>query len=157
MHDAAQANGQTYRTLTVGGRDYRIYDLSCRDLGSLQEFIDRQFPDPIRTILPHLGSLPVEVAKFAVREAQQMAARPKPQLGLAEADILLATVAGMLETAYLGIAKGDPSFTRADWQALLPAITPDMLTGARVHEATGLFRRPTDPPRDDADAAGPKA
>lgn len=150
MHDAAEANGLTYRTLAAGGREYRIYDLSCRDLGALQQWIDAQFPDPLAALLPHLDRMPVEVAKFAVREAQQQAARPRPKLGLAEADILLATVAGMLEVAYLGIRKGDPTFTRADWEALLPQLTPDLLMSAKVHDATGLFRRPGDrQPKDD--------
>jgi hypothetical protein len=148
MIDTAEANGQTYRTLIVDGREFKLYDLHFRELGELQQWIDRQFPDPIKTIAPHLGSLPIEVAKFAMREAQAMAARPKPRLGLAEADIMLVTNEGLFEVAYLAIRAGDPAFTRPEWDALRDRLTPDLLRSAAVADATGLFRRPTDPAED---------
>lgn len=117
-------------------------------MGELQQWIDKQFPDPIRAIIPHLTAMPVEVAKFAMREAQQMAARPRLKLGLAEADILLVTNEGLFEVAYLAIKAGDPSFARSEWDALRDRLTPDMLRSAAVVDSTGLFRRPGDPPPD---------
>lgn len=153
MHDI-HAIDERPTPLTVGDTTYQLYDLSWHDLATLQAWVDSKYRDPRELVTEHLlgigARLPIEVQKFMVREAIEMARRPKPLLGMAEASAQLLSVEGLQQIVLLSIRKGDPTFSDADAEALFRKLTFDH--AAEVVERTGILSI-----KDRGEADGPKA
>ena len=128
MNDLATL-GAKPKPLTVGGRTHLIHPLTVDDLGSLQSWVDTQFPDPFDVASnaiergrpgPEGTRTPYTTAqqKHLYEVALERATRGTPKLGTPEADALLQSAAGVRELLFVAIRKGDPGFTRAAAEAL---------------------------------------
>lgn len=142
MSDLAKLTAQP-KPFVAGGVTYQVYPLTIGELGKLQAWIDAQYLDPIALALSHCDGLPVQKQKFLMEMAIAQASKPKPRLGSPEAAELLNSIGGLTETLYLGIAKGDPSFTREMAAKVVAELTPDTL--GSVQEQTEIAAVMPDP------------
>jgi hypothetical protein len=153
MHDLSTLSGRP-TPMVVGGKTYLLHDLAFSDLDELQAWIDTRFRDPQEMTSEHLlgtgARLPVEIKKFMVREAMEMARKPKPQLGMKEATAQMLSVEGLKKILLISIRKGDPTFSDEDAAELFRTITFDQT--AEIVERTGILSLKGD--GDEAD--GPK-
>ncbi len=124
MNDLAVLNGRP-RRFEAGGEAHDIYPLSLADLGDLQAWVDAQLPDPWTIARKQLdsGEWTIEQQKLIMRCAMEESCKPRPKLGTPEADALVATFDGKVETLYLAIRKGEPHFTRAQAKAFLQKLS----------------------------------
>ncbi len=96
---------------------YMIYPLTFDEIGSLQPWVDSQFPDPLertRESIDHAreAGKPFTVAQeqFLFKAAQELAMRSKKRIGMPEADQLLMSLEGVKQILIRSIIKGDPTF-----------------------------------------------
>lgn len=126
IHDVASLTG-TPRTVQLGGEPWRVYPLTVEDLGTLQDWVDRQFPDPFdiasreidrgRLVLdaqgrPSREPYPVAQQQFLLKTAMELRERGRRLIGMPEADAKLHSMEGLKELLLVSIRKGDPAFTR---------------------------------------------
>lgn len=143
MDDLASLTAQP-RRLRLGGKEYLLHRLTIDDFGALQEWINEQYPDPIELAAEHLdSSTPVAVQKHLLSEALALAAKPKPRIGMAEADALLQSVEGVMECLYLSIRKGDARFTRDEARKVFGSLSIEDI--GRVMQATEVELVLSDP------------
>jgi hypothetical protein len=118
-----------------------IHPLSFEDIGKLQEWLDRQFPDPIQQAQESIERAvergkPFTVAQeqFLYKSAQELAAKAKVKVGMLEATQLLLSAEGSIQIILLSIKKGDPNFTDDDAKKLFRSLDPATLI--RVQRAS---------------------
>lgn len=109
---------------------YLIHPLNFADLGELQRWIDSCFPDPYDcawdAIQRHRDKgQPFNTAQeqLILKNAGELAARPRHQIGTPEADMLLMSAEGMKRIVIAGIQKGDPTFDEAKAERLIRHMT----------------------------------
>lgn len=101
------------KPLRVGDDTFLLHPLDVGDFGALQAWIDAQQPDPFAVYDRVASRYPIAQQRALFDKAMELAARPGPKLGTAEADGFLQSLEGAREILYLSIRKGDPSFSRA--------------------------------------------
>ena len=108
------------KTITVDGKDYKVHPLDLGDFGALQDWVDRQFPNPLKVARQEIaeGGFNMAQQQLLLKEALLLASKPRHLLGTLEADELIRSVEGMKYTLYLTIKKGDPAFTEKDAEDL---------------------------------------
>jgi hypothetical protein len=101
------------RPFTVNGQEYFFHPLTIADLGQLQTWIDRQFPDPFEVVTKAIarGNFTVPQQQYLLAQAVDRAVRPGRQIGTPEADQLLQSLEGVKQLLLLSIRKGRPDFT----------------------------------------------
>ena len=106
--------------------EYQIHPLSFRDHGPIQRWIDEQTPDPFAAAWEAIERQrakgePFNVAQeqFILRNAAEMAMRPRNLIGTPVADALLTSAAGIERIIVAAIRKGDPSFDDAKADELM--------------------------------------
>lgn len=144
-------------TLTIDGKDYKVHPLDLGDFGYLQEWIDRQFPNPIAIVKKTIdeGGYNLTLQQYMLKEALILASQPRHLIGTPEADALLTSVDGMKQTLYLSIRKGDPSFTEADAETLFAKM--NFADTALVAQASTLDMVTTDPKADELKVTPPSS
>ncbi len=120
---------------------YWIHPLTFEDIGKLQEWLDRQFPDPIQQAQEAIERAaergkPFTVAQeqFLYKSAQELAAKAKVKVGMLEATQLLLSAEGNTQIIFLSIKKGDPNFKDEDAKKLFHSLDPATLI--RVQRAS---------------------
>jgi hypothetical protein len=166
MNDLASLTGAP-KVLRVGGRDYAFHPFAFEDFGYLQEWIDRQFDDPVdlATVAIDRGRLvvrdgkrvrepfPVAQQQAMLRTAQELQTRGRHLLGTPEADEKAQSLEGVKEVVYLSVRKGDPAFTREDADRLYKLMGPGDI--ARVFQATDVDMAVSGDPKGPPAGTGP--
>ncbi len=144
MNDISTLSAQP-QTLSVDGKEYKVYPLTLADLGELQVWIDSQFPDPFEVVSKAMKSGHFNVAQqqYLMNQAMEKATRPKHLLGTMEADELLLSAEGYKQVLIVSIRKGDPSFTASDAEELFKKMTQADV--AKLERVTNLDMVATDP------------
>lgn len=111
MNDAATVFGKP-TAVTVGGKTYQFHPTSFDDHGDVQTWLDEQQKDPFAIVQEQIakGRFSVEIQKYMVKSALELASRSRVLVGSPEADALLDSVEGKAFLIYLSIKKGDPKF-----------------------------------------------
>lgn len=150
--DVAALTGQP-RTIIVGDQSYDIYPLDLNDVGKLQAWVDRQFPDPLdiagraidrgRVVVGDDGAEgrePYTMAQqqYLLKIAMESATAGRKLIGTPEADAMVESAAGIMEFLFLSIVKGRPGFTRGDAQAMFRAMSVAQAAGAIDATNVGL-------------------
>ncbi len=111
-------------------REHLVYPLTIDEIGQLQDWVDRQFPDPIQRTQESIDQArarekPFTVAQeqFLFKAAQELAMRSKYLIGTPEADQLILSVEGTKQLLKASIRKGNPAFTEDDADRLFKGIT----------------------------------
>jgi hypothetical protein len=132
LNDLASLTGCP-RTVQLGGSPYKVHPLTVEDLGTLQDWVDRQFPDPFdtanreidrgRLVLDAQGKParePYSVAQqqYLLRVAMEQREKGTRLIGTPEADAKLHSMEGLKQLLLVSIRKGDPGFGEADADAL---------------------------------------
>jgi len=112
MSSAATLTAQP-RPLKVNGQAYELHPLTVDDVGRLQGWVDRQFPDPFEIVNAAIakGSYTVPQQQFLLEKAIDRATRPRHLIGTPEADQLLQTLEGVKQILLTSIRKGKPDFS----------------------------------------------
>ncbi len=123
--------------------EYMVHPLSFNEIGSLQSWIDRQFPDPIQRTQESIDQArergkPFTTAQeqFLYKAAQELAMRSRHLIGTPEADQLLMSVDGTKQMIALSIRKGKPDFTDAEAERFFNALMP--LDFIKLYQATQI-------------------
>lgn len=145
------------KTLTVKGKVYKVHPLDLGDFGCLQEWIDRQFPDPFKEVEKAIagGSWNWKQQEFLLKEALATACQPRHLIGTPLADELLLSIEGVKQTLFLSIRKGDPEFTEKDAEELFAEMS--LVDAAMVGQATNIDMVATDPKSDELSTTPPSA
>jgi hypothetical protein len=108
------------RRLSVNGQVYDLHPLTLDDLGQLQGWIDRHFPDPFQIVQEAIskGNYTVPQQQFLFSQALERSTRPKNLIGTPEADRLMGSMQGIEQLLLISIRKGRPEFTEADAKEL---------------------------------------
>jgi len=130
--------------------EYQVYPFTIEDLGKLQAWIDRQFPDPFdiaRNAIDKAKStnnpFTYTQEQFLLKNAAELAMRPRNLIGTPEADALLGSSGACLEILMISIRKGDPTFDEDKSKQLIRSLTAmDIL---KVYQATQLNLVMSDP------------
>jgi hypothetical protein len=133
------------RPLTIGGKTYQVRPLTIDDYGRLQAWLDAQWPDPFDAVNAEIARREYSPAqqKHLLTSALELATRPKPKIGSDEAEPVVSSAKGVAQILYLAIRRDDPSFTVADAEAILPAMTPaDFAKIFRASEAEHVLGDP---------------
>lgn len=114
------------RTRTIAGRTFRLHRLSIADFLELEDWVNRQFPDPLGVAQGAIeaGGFTVAQQQYLLREALALACKGRRKLGTPEADEKAMSVEGTLELLYLSLKKGDPAVERAELESLRDLLTP---------------------------------
>lgn len=130
--------------------EHLVFPLTFEDLGSLQRWVDAHFPDPYDTAWRAIQrqreeGRPFNVAQeqYLLKNAQELALRPRHLIGMPEADALLLSIEGFRQIVVAGIRKGDPSFDDAAAERLTKHMT--QLDILRVYSATQVNLVLSDP------------
>lgn len=144
MNDLATLTAQP-QTLLVDGKEYKVHPLTFADLGELQSWIDKQFPDPFDAVSRAIksGNFNYAQQQFMLDKAIEKAMKPRHLIGTPEADELLLSVEGYKKIMTLSIRKGDPSFTEKEADELFTKMTQADL--ARLGIATSIDMVANDP------------
>ena len=144
MSSLSALTGQP-RRLTVAGKSYDLHPLTIDDLGQLQSWIDRQFPDPFAVVSEAIGrgSYTVPQQQFLLGQALDRATRPRHVLGTPEADRLVQSIDGVKQLLLISIRKGRPDFSDSDAAELYQSMNMGHLEAAFV--ATGANQVMGDP------------
>lgn len=144
MNNIATLTAQP-QTLSVDGKEYKVYPLTFADLGELQTWIDSQFPDPFEVVSKAMksGNFNYAQQQYMLSQAIDKATRPKHLLGTPEADELLMSIEGCKKTLVLSIRRGDESFTDEDADNLFAKLTEADI--AKINFATNLDMVASDP------------
>lgn len=153
-NDARTVTGSP-RTLRIAGGEYRIYPLTPEDFGKLQDWVDRQFPDPYALAADAINSGKFTIAQqqYILKTAMEQAARGSHPIGTPEADEKLYGMNGVMELLFVAISKGDPSFDRAKAEEL--ARTMNFAEVAQVFSATNADLVISDPKAPTSGATSP--
>jgi hypothetical protein len=142
--DLAALTGQP-KTIRSGGKEWTFYPLRISHFGALQAWLNDQFPNPVRAAYDMTEGLPLAVRQHAVAAAVEVAARPKPKLGSAEATGILMSLDGIRQFLGMSLAKGEqpkPEHVAAIDELLDVA---DEATLAEAIRATGVHSLLSDP------------
>jgi hypothetical protein len=156
MNDMATLMGKP-TPLKVGDEVYQIFPLTFDDHGDVQRWLDAQQRDPFAIVQEQIatGRFSVEVQKFMVKSALEIAARSRVFIGSPEADGILESIEGRAFLLYLSIRKGDPKFTAEKAMGLLrkmDQLTRDQaLAAADVMQAEDVEDEGKDPKRQGRD------
>lgn len=133
------------RKLRVGEKTYDLFPLTLEELGQLQGWVDSQFPDPIQVVADAIGKGNYTVAQqqYLMKQALELASRPKSLIGTPEADRLLQSTEGTKRLLLLSIRKGRPDFTEAEAAELLKDLNGGHVEAA--FSATGVDQVIHDP------------
>jgi hypothetical protein len=144
MSSAATLTAQP-RPLTVNGQVYDLHPLTIDDIGKLQSWVDRQFPDPFEVVNAAIakGNYTIPQQQYLLSQAIDRATRPAHPIGTAEADQLLQTLEGIKQLLILSIRKGRPEFTDAEAKELYMHLGLGDLQA--VFTATGVATVMSDP------------
>lgn len=127
LNDVASLTGAP-RTLRLGGESTLVYPLTIEDLGTLQTWVDDQFPDPFEIAAreidrgrlvfdaqgkPSREPYPVAQQQFLLKTAMELREKGRRLIGTPEADSKLHSVEGMKQLLLVSIRKGDPTFDEA--------------------------------------------
>ncbi|WP_422924504.1 hypothetical protein [Singulisphaera sp. PoT] len=148
MNDLSSLTGQAKR-LTVGGEVFDLHPLTIDDFGKLQEWVDRQYPDPFDLVNKQISAGRVTLdddgkekreeynvtqQQFLFRIAMEQSSNCKHLIGRPDADALLSTLEGVKQLLLLSIRKSRPDFTDEDADRLYRRMTIGDV--ARVYQAT---------------------
>jgi hypothetical protein len=111
MNDLATLMGRP-RRLDVGGRVYRVFPCTMKDLGCLQSFIDSKTTDSDDAVYENLDGWNEDQRRYLTGSGVAMLQRTRVLIGHPEADDLLGSVDGLTEILYLSIRRGRRRFTR---------------------------------------------
>lgn len=136
MNDAATLNGRPTTSLTIDGERYDIHPLTIADFGDLQAWLDRQLPNPLDVIRPHLQNYNAAQQQAILRAAVEVASSRRALIGTDEASAFLSSIEGVREMLYLAIRKGRPEVTRAEVAGLASKLSVGDI--AAVFRGTGL-------------------
>jgi hypothetical protein len=144
MNDAATVMNSPV-PLKVGDEEYLLYPLNFDDHGAVQRWLDEQVRDPLEIVRQRIdaGGFSMEIQKYMVKAAIEVAARSRILIGTAEADALLDTIEGKAEMLYLSIRKGDPKFTYDRAMDLLRKM--DQTAREAAAAAENVLRADSDP------------
>jgi hypothetical protein len=116
-----------------------VYPLNFADLGELQRWIDSCFPDPYACAWDAIQrqrdkgqAFNVAQEQLILKNAGELALRPKHLIGTPEADMLLMSAEGMKRIIIAGIRKGDPTFDDAKAERLIQHMTQADIARAYV-------------------------
>jgi hypothetical protein len=109
----------------IGENTYRIAPLSFAALGELENWVNRQFPDP-RAVAKEMidAGLPDAVAEKVAMEAFRLARQGSVKINSPEAAEVLATPAGAVQVLWLALRKHQPNLLRADVEKMIDEIEP---------------------------------
>lgn len=144
MNDAATLFGKP-KPLSIGGKTYLLHPLNFDDHGEVQAWLDAQQRDVFAIAQQQIasGRFSVEIQKFMIKSALEIAARSRIYVGTPEADAMLDTIEGKAEMLYLSIKKGDPSFTYDKAMGLLRQM--DLFSREQAAVAADVMRADEDP------------
>ncbi len=136
--------------------EHWIYPLNFADHGDLQRWIDSQFPDPFRAAWDAIDAArergkPFNVAQeqFMLKNAAELALKPRNLIGTPQADELLLSAEGIRRILLAGIKKGDPSFGDEDAAKLMRSMTSgDILKAYSGTQMNMVISDPKAPPLD---------
>lgn len=129
IDDLASLAGAPRPLKLADGTTFRVYPLTIEDLGTLQAWVDAQFPDPFdiasreidrgRLVLDAQGRAsrepyPVAQQQFLLRAAMELKEKGARLIGTPEADAKLQSYEGLKQLLLVSIRKGDPGFSEAD-------------------------------------------
>jgi hypothetical protein len=144
MNDAATVMNRP-KPLVVGGREYLLHRLSFDDHGAVQRWLDAQLRNPLTIVREEIAAAdyPLEIQKFMLKSAIEIASRNRILVGTPEADALLDTLEGKAEMLRLSIAKGVPDFSHKQAMDLLRQM--DELAREEAAAAADVLRVDEDP------------
>jgi hypothetical protein len=97
--------------------EYNVHPLGYSDYGDLQKWINDQYPDPFDSARDAIGRAfkaghpyNVEQEKFLLKNAAELALKPRHLVGTEEVDALVQSKEGQQIILLTAIRKGDPSF-----------------------------------------------
>lgn len=139
--------------LVAGDEAHPMAPLTLDDWGELQAWVDRQFPDPFDAVDAFLtrraaAGRPVPPAQqqHLLTAAVEASGRPKRLVGTPEADEVLRSAEGMIETIFLGVRRAEPGFTRAAARAFYAKLSVVQLHKAlMLAHADLILSAPPDP------------
>lgn len=147
-------------TITIrGGRTVASAVLDLDDNAALQQWLDDQQPDAFvaadREIARRDHS--VEIQKFLYRQALELNASHRVELGSLEANRILDSYRGKLQQIKMSLRKGTKDITDAEIKVVLAAMQPSQ--AGLVIATAGALRADEDPkagggPPASTDAAG---
>jgi hypothetical protein len=156
-NDIAALTGQP-RQITVAGTSYDVHPLDLDDVGKLQSWVDRQFPDALDVagraidrgrlvvgddLVERREPYSMAQQQYLLKVAMDSATQGRRLIGTPEADALVQSAAGIMEFLFLSIAKGRPGFTRAEASGLFRQLNVAQTAG--VFDATGVSLVVSDP------------
>ena len=110
--------------------EYKVHPLGYDDYGDLQSWINTQFPDPFDTARDAIQKavkagrpFNIEQEKFLLKNAAELALRPRHLVGTEEVDVIVQSKEGQKIILMAAIRKGDPSFTEEQAERLCKHMT----------------------------------
>src|SRR5271166_227853 len=110
--------------------EYKVHPLGYDDYGDLQAWINSQFPDPFDSARDAIQKAVkvgkpynVEQEKFLLKNAAELALKPRHLVGTEEVDALVQSKEGQKIILLTAIRKGDPSFTAEKAEQLCKHMT----------------------------------
>jgi hypothetical protein len=143
--------------------EYRVSPLTYEDHGTLQRWVDAQFPNPfdqaweaIQRARAKGQPFNVTQEQFLLKNAQELAARSRHPIGTPEADRLLWSDEGVKQILLVAIRKGDPSFDESKAAELVKHMTPADVQKAYIATQLDLVMHdPKDGPPDGSPRSRP--
>jgi hypothetical protein len=144
VNDAATVMNSP-KTIRVGNREYRLHPLDFDDHGEIQRFLNEQVRNPLEIVRKEIerGGFPLEIQKYMVKAAIEVAARTRILIGTPEADEIMDSIEGRAKLLQLSIRKGDPSFTYDKAMALIREMNNE--ARAQAVAAADMLRADEDP------------
>lgn len=136
MNDAATLNGKSTLAITIEGERYDVHPLTIADFGDLQAWLDRQLPNPLDVIRPHLQHYNAAQQQAILKAAVEVASSRRALIGTEEASAFLSSIEGVREMLFLAIRKGRPEVSRSDVATLASKLSVGDI--AAVFRTTGL-------------------
>jgi len=110
--------------------EYKVHPLGYDDYGDLQAWINAQFPDPFDSARDAIQKAVkvgkpynVEQEKFLLKNAAELALRPRHLVGTEEVDALMQSKEGQKIILLTAIRKGDPTFDEEKAERLCKHMT----------------------------------
>jgi len=110
--------------------EYKVHPLGYSDYGDLQVWINSQFPDPFDTAREAIQKAVksgkpynIEQEKFLLKNAAELALKPRHLVGTEEVDPLVQSKEGQKILLLTAIRKGNPEFTEEQAEKLCRHMT----------------------------------
>jgi hypothetical protein len=125
MSDSLPTMTAAPQQITVAGKPYTIAPLTFRDLADLEQWVNRQMPDPKAVAREMIEGLPDALAEKIMMEAFRVALRGPVKLNSPEAAQILNGPGGICQAFFLSLKKYQPNLMIQDVERLIEEMSPD--------------------------------